>query len=163
MIAIEPRSPEEPTIVMRRTFDAPRDLVWAALTDPKHVVHWYGGRGFENPVCEMDVRPGGRWRHVMRTPDGAEHELEFVFVEVVRPERLAWRNARPERRPELAYRNNTTTVTLEEAGRKTRWKLVARFGSIEGRDAALRIGFTAVLGEGTDKFAELLRTLGSAR
>src|SRR6202163_31763 len=84
---VDPPSPHEPTIVMRRTFDAPRELVWDALTDPKHVVEWYGGRGFRNPVCEMDVRPGGRWRHVMRTPDGTEHTMEFVFVEVVKPEK----------------------------------------------------------------------------
>lgn len=156
-------SSADEVIVMQRTFDAPREVVWAALTDPKHVVRWYGGRGFENPVCEMDVRPGGRWRHVMRTPDGVDHELEFVFLEVVKPERLVWRNADHGKRPENGYRDNVMTVTLEEASRQTRWKLVTRFTSIANRDLAVRMGFTRVLGEGTEKFDDLVKTLRSQR
>jgi len=158
-LEIETHSAEEAVIVMRRTFDAPRAVVWATLTDPKHVARWYGGHGFENPVCEMDVRPGGRWRHVMRTPDGVDHDLEFVFVEVVKPERLAWRNADHGKRPGNGYRDNVTTVTLEEAGRKTRWELVTRFRSFADRDDAVRIGFTRVLGEGTEKFNDLVKAL----
>ena len=147
-------STDEPVIVMERTLDAPRDLVWDALTDPSQVVKWYGGYGFENPVCEMDVRPGGRWRHVMRTPDGVERPLEFVFVEVVRPEKLVWRNADYGRRG--GPHDNVVTVTLEAAGRRTKWKLVARFPSMADRDAALAIGFTTVLAEGVEKFSELV-------
>jgi uncharacterized protein YndB with AHSA1/START domain len=155
---IEPYPAHEAIIVMRRTFDAPREVVWAALTDPRHVVRWYGGRGFENPVCEMDVRPGGRWRHVMRTPDGVEHELHFVFVEVVKPERLVWRSVADGGRPPEGIHDNTMTVTLEDAGTQTRWKLVTRFGSIALRDLAVRMGFTRFLGEGTDRFDEVLRS-----
>jgi uncharacterized protein YndB with AHSA1/START domain len=156
---IEPHSATEPTIVMRKTLEAPRELVWAVLTDPKHVARWYGGHGFENPRCEMDVRAGGRWRHVMRTPDGAEHRMEFVFVEVVRPERLVWRSAEPGP-PGGGYRDNVMTVTLEEDGRRTRWKLVTRFRSLADRDAALGVGFTDVLGQGTEKVEAILRELG---
>jgi len=158
---VDPHSRSEPTIVMRKTLAAPRELVWAVLTDPRHVARWYGGHGFQNPVCEMDVRPGGRWRHVMRTPDGAEHPMEFVFVEVVPPERLVWRNA--DASPGPAYRDNVMTVTLEEEGRRTRWKLVTRFRSVAERDAALGIGFTAVLGEGTEKVEAILRELGGGK
>ena len=57
------------------------------------------------------------------------------------------------------YRDNVMTVTLEEDGRRTRWKLVTRFRSLAERDAALGIGFTAVLGEGTEKFNDLVRAL----
>jgi uncharacterized protein YndB with AHSA1/START domain len=160
-LQVDSPSATEPTIVMRRILEAPRELVWAVLTDPRHVARWYGGHGFQNPVCEMEVRPGGRWRHVMRTPDGAEHRMEFVFVEVVRPERLVWRSADGARAP--AYRDNEMTVTLEEVGRRTRWTLVTRFRSIAERDAALGIGFTEVLAEGTDKVAAILRELGGAR
>jgi uncharacterized protein YndB with AHSA1/START domain len=106
----------------------------------------------------MDVRPGGRWHHVMRTPDGAAHEYHFVFVEVVRPERLVWRSADPGGAA-VDYHHNTMTVTLEDAGRQTRWKLVTRFSSIAHRDLAMRVGFTGVLGEGTDRFADVLRTI----
>jgi uncharacterized protein YndB with AHSA1/START domain len=158
----DPVSPDEPVLVMRRTFDAPREVVWAALTDPRHVAQWYGGRGFENPVCEMDVRPGGRWRHVMRTPDGVDHELHFVFVEVLRPEKLVWRSAGDGKRPSHGYTDNIMTVTLEEAGKQTRWTLVTRFTSIADRDAAVRMGFSRFLGEGTDKFNTVMKTLRDA-
>lgn len=154
-LEVDSSSTEEAVIIMRRTFDAPRELVWATLTDPKHVVKWYGGHGFENPVCEMDVRPGGRWRHVMRTPDGNEFPMEFVFVEVVKPEKLVWKNAGQGEGPQ----HNIITVTLEEAGRQTKWKMVARFHSLADREMAIRMGFANVLGQGTEKFDALLKTL----
>ncbi len=157
-----PPSKTEPTIVMRRTLEAPRELVWAVLTDPRHVARWYGGHGFQNPVCQMDVRPGGRWRQVMRTPDGAEQAMDFVFVEVVPPERLEWRSA-DAGRPGLGYRDNVMTVTLEADGSRTRWKLVTRFRSLADRDAAIGIGFTRVLGEGVEKLDAILRELRGGR
>ena len=158
-IDIDSSFAQEALIVMRRTFDAPRDVVWAALTDPKHVAKWYGGHGFENPVCEMDVRPGGRWRHVMRTPDGTEHAMEFIFVEVVKPERLVWKNADHGKPTSGGPHNNLMTVTLEDAGNQTRWKLVTRFNSFADRDAAQKIGFTSVLAEGTEKLNALVKQL----
>ena len=91
--SLDATSTEEAVIVLSRMFDAPRDLVWTALTDPRHVAKWYGGYGFTNPVCEMDVRPGGLWRHVMRLPDGTEFTQNYVFLEVGAPERLVWQSA----------------------------------------------------------------------
>ncbi len=95
----------------------------------------------------------------MRTPDGKDHELEFEFVEVVPPERLVWRSADVPHRPEEAYRDNVMTVTLEAAGARTRWTLVTRFRSIAARDLAAGIGFTRILGEGTDKLDDVLQAL----
>ncbi|HYT14944.1 MAG TPA: SRPBCC domain-containing protein, partial [Burkholderiales bacterium] len=60
--------PNERTVVITRVFDAPRELVWRAWTDPRHMAQWWGPQGFTNPVCEMDVRPGGALRIVMRAP-----------------------------------------------------------------------------------------------
>lgn len=155
--------PKEAIIVMRRTFDAPRDVVWTALTTAEHVKQWYGGHGFSNPICEMDVRPGGKWKHVMRLPDGSEHPAEFVFLEVVKPERLVWQSAGPDFGPAPGPHRNTMTVTLEEAGpRTTRWKLVTRFESLADREAAAKIGFTTVLSEGTEKFNALVKQLERA-
>ena len=53
-------------LVLTRVFDAPRELMFRAWTDPKHLAQWFGPNGFTNPVCEVDLRPGGVWRHVMR-------------------------------------------------------------------------------------------------
>ncbi len=149
-IRIDAKSTHIAVIVMQRVFDGPRERVWAALTDPKLVSRWYGGRGYENPVCEMDVRPGGRWHHVMKTPDGVEHTRDFEFGEVVEPEKLSWKNA-----------DVRMVVTLEAAGSETKWKLVARFNSYAERDAAQKSGFSSVLAEGTEKFNALLKELAA--
>jgi uncharacterized protein YndB with AHSA1/START domain len=148
----------EAIIVMSRTFDAPREVVWTALTTPKHVAKWYGGHGFGNPVCEMDVRPGGLWRHVMRTPDGSDYTMEFIFVEVVKPARLVWKNAR-DGKPPPGLLNVVNTVTLEEAGAKTEWKFVARFDSLAERDIALKKGFATVITQGCEKLDDIAKTL----
>jgi uncharacterized protein YndB with AHSA1/START domain len=155
---IETSSTIEPVVVMTRTFDAPREKVWAAFTDPKHVVHWYGGHGFSNPVCEMDVRPGGHWRHVMRTPDGHEFEMRFVFVEVVKPEKLVWQSEDYGKR-KAGPPACIMTVTLEEAGHRTKWTLVSRFESVAARDAALASGFTTMIEQGSEKLNDIVRKL----
>jgi uncharacterized protein YndB with AHSA1/START domain len=148
----------EAVIVMSRTFDAPRDVVWTAFTTPEHVRKWYGGHGFGNPVCEMDVRPGGLWRHVMRTPDGSEYAMEYVFVEVVKPERLVWKNAR-DGKPPPGQLNVLNTVTLEDAGTKTEWTFVARFDSLADRDLAAKKGFATIITQGSEKLNDIVKGL----
>jgi uncharacterized protein YndB with AHSA1/START domain len=157
VIDIDSTSKEEPIIVMTRTLDAPRELVWAAFTDPKHVSKWFGGRGFETLVCEMDVRPGGKWRHVMRMPNGAEMVMDVVYLEVNKPERLVWQSV--DYGKATAHPASQMTVTLEEVGKKTKWKLVSRFASMADRERANAIGFAGAISEGNDKLAELLKTL----
>jgi len=154
-------STHEAIIVMTRMFDAPRHIVWATLTDPRHVKNWFGGHGFTNPVCEMDVRPGGLWRHVMRTPDGSEHAMEYVFVEVAAPEKLVWEDADHGKRAPGGPPTAVMTVTLEPAGKQTKWTLVSRFNSIADRERAKRMGFSETLGEGTEKFNEIVKELAT--
>src|SRR3954452_21793452 len=81
-------TPSDRVIVITRVFDSPRQGVFAALTDPEHVPHWYGPRGWTLPVCEIDLRPGGAWRYLLRGPDGAELGMSGVYREIERPERL---------------------------------------------------------------------------
>jgi len=156
---VEAPSSQEPTIIMHRVFDAPREIVWNVFTDPKHVAKWFGGHGFENPVCEMDVRPGGLWRHVMRTPDGSEFPIEYVFVEVVRPEKLVWQDRDHGKRPAGGPPTSVSTVTLEDAGKQTRWTFVARFASVADRDHAAKMGFSHTITEGCEKFNEIAKAL----
>lgn len=150
---------DQPIIVMRRTFRAPRDVVWTAFTDPKHVSRWYGGHGFASPVCEMDVRPGGRWKHTMRTPSGAEFPMEFVYVEVVRPERLVWKNVEHGKAPPPGRLNVVNTVTLEDAGAETKWQLVALFDSLADRNQAMENGFSRIITQGSEKLDDIARSL----
>ena len=77
-------------LVMTRVFDAPRELVFKAWTETKHVAQWWGPKRFTNPVCEMDVRMGGAIRIHMRAPDGVVYPMTGVFQEIVVPERLVF-------------------------------------------------------------------------
>jgi uncharacterized protein YndB with AHSA1/START domain len=86
--AAEPLSDRE--IVTTRVFDAPRELVFKAWTDPDHLAQWWGPKGFTNTFQEFDMRPGGIWRFVMHGPDGVDHKNKSVFVEVVKPGRKVY-------------------------------------------------------------------------
>ncbi|HEX4151618.1 MAG TPA: SRPBCC domain-containing protein [Steroidobacteraceae bacterium] len=156
--SIDVSTPDRPVIVITRDFDAPRDLVWKVITDPKHVAVWYGGPGFTNPVCEMDLRPGGTWHHVMQAPDGTRYTINSVFEEIVEPERLIWRTIKdPDRNPPPPTSLNT--VTLEIRGQQTRWKLVSLFDSMIDRDLTAKMGFGQMIGLGTDRIAAHLTSL----
>ncbi|WP_332772915.1 SRPBCC domain-containing protein [Phenylobacterium sp.] len=149
---VEAASTDAAVIVITRIYDAPRALVWTALTDPVHVAEWYGGEGFTSPVCEMDVRPGGLWRHIMRAPNGMEFGIEAVFTEVVEPERLVWTSKatdRPAGAPPVAV----NTVTLEDLGGRTRWTLEARFDTLADRDLTVRMGFGHMVSQGAERLA----------
>jgi uncharacterized protein YndB with AHSA1/START domain len=86
----EAMSTADREIVLARVYDAPRELVWQAMTDPKHVVNWWGPNGFTTTIEKMDVRPGGVWKHVMHGPDGTDYPNSCVFKEVVKPERIIY-------------------------------------------------------------------------
>ncbi len=77
-------------ISISRVLNAPRELVFKAWTDPHHVVSWWGPRGFTTTVYEMEVKPGGRWRHVMHGPDGVDYPNLIVYSEIAAPERLVY-------------------------------------------------------------------------
>ena len=76
--------------VMKRAFVAPRDLVFAAMTQPEHVRQWYGLRSLKMTVCEIDLRPGGKWRFAQETPDGMEFAFSGVYKEVDPPHRVVF-------------------------------------------------------------------------
>jgi len=80
--------PAEKSFVMTRIFDAPRELVFRAWIDPQVMAQWWGPKGFTNPVCTLDVRPGGAIRIDMTGPDGVVAPMRGVFHEIVEPERL---------------------------------------------------------------------------
>ena len=77
-------------LLLSRTFDAPRELVFKVWTDPHHLAQWWGPHGCKTTVYEMDVRPGGRWHYSMHAPDGNDYPFDGVYVDVVAPERLVF-------------------------------------------------------------------------
>src|SRR5437764_5105886 len=108
-------------LTITRTFDAPRALVFKAWTDPAQVAQWWGPAGWSNPVCEIDPRPGGAIRLVMRGPDPwGDNPMSGTFEDVVAPERLVFTtHAIPDAkgRPQLETRN---TVNFDELDGRTR-------------------------------------------
>lgn len=82
------RQHEENEIVITRIFDAPRDLVFKAWTEPERVKRWWGPKGFTCPVCTIDLRPGGVYFNCMRSPEGKDYWSRGVFREIVPPERI---------------------------------------------------------------------------
>ncbi len=112
-------------LVLTRVFDAPRDLVFNAWTDPRHIVRWWGPHGFTNPVCEVDACPGGAIRIHMRGPDGTVYPMRGEFREIVPPERLVLTTAvdEPDGSPRFEVLH---TVTFAEQDGKTVLTLTAR-------------------------------------
>src|SRR3990172_3904679 len=79
---------QEKALVIERVFDAPRDLVWKAWSEPERFMRWYGPKGFTTPVCKIDFRVGGAWLNCMRSPDGQEFWSTGVYREIVAMERI---------------------------------------------------------------------------
>jgi uncharacterized protein YndB with AHSA1/START domain len=121
-------------IALTRVFDAPRELVFKAFTDPKHVIHWWGPNGFTNTIHEMDVRPGGVWRFVMHGPNGVDYKNLIVYSEVVKPERLAWAHGKDDGGPPLFH----TTATFAQENGKTRVTLTMIFATAAERDRTVK-------------------------
>jgi uncharacterized protein YndB with AHSA1/START domain len=120
-------------IVISRIFNAPRELVWEAMTDPRHVVNWWGPRGFSTTIETMEVRPGGVWKHVMHGPDGANYPNKSIFKEVVKPERIVYSHGGGrEDGPGASF---VATWTFEELGeKKTKLTIRMAFPTPEARD-----------------------------
>ncbi len=150
------QKPATPNLVLTRVFDAPRALVFRAWTDPKHAAQWWGPKGFANPVCELDVRPGGAIRIDMRGPDGVTYPMGGVFHEIVEPERLVFTAtalADEKGNPQLEVLN---TVTFTELGSKTKVTLQARVVKSTPRAAGALEGMQEGWSQSLDKLAEYL-------
>ncbi|MDP2653358.1 MAG: SRPBCC domain-containing protein [Candidatus Omnitrophota bacterium] len=113
--------------VISRTFDAPRDLVWKAFTEPERMKHWWGPKGFTVRVAKMDFHPGGTYHYGLQSPTGQEVWGKFVYREIVKPERIVWVNSFSDEKGGVARHPMSpgwplemlTTLTLEEQGGKT--------------------------------------------
>jgi len=116
---------KEKELVLTQVFNAPRERVWEAWTDPKQLAQWWGPAGFTNPVCEVDVRPGGAIRIDMRGPDGTVYPMTGVYHEIVAPEQLVFIAAALDEKGEPLF-EVLNTVTFAEQRGKTRLTVQAR-------------------------------------
>lgn len=125
-------------LVITRVFDAPRDLVYAVWTEPEHLRRWQGApEGLTVTSSTVDLRPGGKYRICMSAPDGAEHWLQGVYREVVKPERLVFTHSWDDANGNPGV-ETLVTITFTERGSKTELTLhqtgFASRGSRDGHD-----------------------------
>jgi len=150
----DPRS-----IIGTRVFDAPRQLVFSAFTDPKHLAQWWGPDGFTLTTNSHDFRPGGVWRFVMHGPDGRDYQNRVTYDEIVPPERIAYRHAGGDDVEPVQF---NTTITFEDLGAKTRVIWHGRFPSAEERARVIKeYGADKGLVQTMARLAEHLATLVS--
>jgi uncharacterized protein YndB with AHSA1/START domain len=151
------------TVTITRVFDAPRDLVFKVWTDPKHIAQWWGPRGFTNPVCEWNAKPGGKINVTMRANDEIaavigmkDHPMGGEFREVTPPSKLVFTTTAFEAPDGSAKIRNLNTVTFEAQGNKTKVTLVAVV-EYAAPDMAMALGgMEQGWSESLDKLAELL-------
>jgi uncharacterized protein YndB with AHSA1/START domain len=145
-------------IVATRVLDAPRERVWSVWTDPEHLAKWWGPTGFTTTIEEMDVRPGGLWRHTMHGPDGADFPNKVVFLDVAEPARLAYVHGDPGE-PDRFF----STVTFSDEGGKTGVTVRMLFPSPAARERAItEYGAEQGLEQNLDKLATYLAERASS-
>jgi uncharacterized protein YndB with AHSA1/START domain len=147
-------APAERTLVITRVFDAPRELVFKAWTEPEHLVKWMGPRGFKSTIERTDLRVGGGYRIHMRGPEGDDHWTQGTFREIREPDRLVMAGSWADAHGNPTSPETLLTLTFEESEGKTRFTLhQALFESVTARDEH-RGGWNSSL----DRLAEYLAT-----
>jgi uncharacterized protein YndB with AHSA1/START domain len=149
-------TPTDREIHIERIFDAPRDKVFAAFTNPELIPEWWGPRGTTTIVDEMDVRPGGNWRFVGRSADGSETAFRGTYREITPPERIVqtfeWEG--------MPGHVSVETAVFEDLGDRTRLVATSLFHTTEERDGMLHSGMEGGMNETYDRLDEVLARLG---
>ncbi len=150
-------TPSDREIVSERIFDAPRDLVFKATTDPELIPEWWGPRSTSTTVAVMDARPGGLWRFVIRNEDGSETAFRGVYREITPPERIVY-TFEWEGMPGHVL---VETITFEDLGDRTKIIITDLFHTTEERDGMLDSGMEGGMNESHERLDELLARLAS--
>lgn len=165
----------EPTsleFIITRTFDAPRDVVWKAITEPDRMKEWFGPRGFSSRVAKLELRPGGIYHYCMSSADGKEMWGKFVYREIVAPERLVFINSFSDAEGNISRHPmspswplemlSTFTLAEEQDGKTTltiKWSphnpTADEIKTFETSHDGMRQGWTGTLDQLTDYLAKL--------
>jgi len=143
------------SVVFTRIFDAPRELVFQAWTDPAHLKHWWGPTGFTNPVCEFDARPGGAIRIHMRAPDGVIYPMSGTVQQVDEPNRLVFISSALDENGDPFFRQ-LNNVTFEDQDGKTKLTLHVTVSNITERGRPFIAGMEMGWNLSLDRLAKLI-------
>lgn len=149
--------PSDREIQLTRLFSAPRKLVYEVMTDPNHVPKWWGPRGLQMVVCDLDFRVGGGYRFVLRAPDGGEHAFRGEYREIVPTERIV-STFEFEGMP---GHGSVETMTLSEQEGVTTLSVRSLYKNQQDRDGHLHSGMESGARETHDRLEELIASLGA--
>jgi uncharacterized protein YndB with AHSA1/START domain len=161
---------QDKELVITRIFDAPAELVFKVWTEPEHIKNWWGPKPFTAPRCEVDLRPGGEYVYVMRSPDGQEFPVQGTFKEIEKNKKLVYTDDMYKQAdfwkmmiggkvgPDVDFPalQLIVTVTFEDQGDKTKFTLTTRFVSNDLRDAMVGMQMAEGWTSSLEKFAEEL-------
>ena len=156
--AADLRPPENALIVISRVVDAPRELVFEAFTDPKHLSQFWGPKFTTAPVCEVDLRVGGKFRVEMRGPGGEVYHCTGVYREIAPPECIVYAGTAEDDNPcggGLPPRSLVTMTFADQDG-KTKITIHTRLGSYADREAAIAGGFNSGWNDSLDRLEVIL-------
>jgi uncharacterized protein YndB with AHSA1/START domain len=145
-------------LVLERTLDVPRELVWTAWTTPKHMREWFVPKPWSITDCELDLRPGGIMRFTMRSPEGQDFPNTGCVLEVLPHERLVWTDTllpgyRPAENPFF-----TAILSMEPQGSGTRYTAIAVHRDEAGRKKHEEMGFHQGWGTVADQLVAYIKT-----
>lgn len=151
-------------LVFERVIDVPSEAVWVAWTSPELLKKWFTPAPWQTIECQVDLRPGGIFRTVMRGPEGQEFDNAGCYLEIVPPRRLVWTGAlapgyRPRTQSELMVTPffMTAAITLEPVGRSTIYTARAIHGDIPSRERHEAMGFHSGWGKSLDQLLALIK------
>jgi uncharacterized protein YndB with AHSA1/START domain len=157
-------------LVITRVFEAPKELVFKVWTEPEHIKNWWGPKPFTAPRCEVDLKPGGDYIYVMRSPDGQEFPVQGKFKEIVKNEKLVYTDDMYKQADfwkmmigdkvggdvDFSTLQLIVTVIFEDQDNKTKFTLITRFVSNDVRDAMVGMQMAEGWTSSLQKFAEEL-------
>lgn len=152
-------------LILERIVDVPVELIWKAWTEPEHLKVWFCPKPWMVTECEMDVRPGGLFRTVMRGPDGEEHAGSGCYLELVENERLVWTDTmEKDYRPTLKGNDCieghfTAFVMMEPYAEGSKYTVVVKHSDEETRKRHEERGFEEGWGTALDQLVEYVKTL----
>ncbi len=145
-------------LTLTRIFNAPRELVWQAWTEQRHIVAWWAPKGFTNPVCEWNAKPGDNILIHMQAPDGTIYPMDGSFTELIKPEKIVFKTAALDKEGKRLF-EQINTVTLTEQGENTKLTLHVSFSKIKPEAEHYLDGAPTGWAQSLDKLAELLKKI----